>query len=82
MAAAVLPEEDSAMAAAGGSGSGSNPNPSADEVPIVCNYDGWSCFRDDDVMQQHFAIRAEEAAKIPYVGDKVSGSTDPTIPLF
>lgn len=29
----------------------------------------WSCFRDDEIMQQHAAIR-EEAIKIPYVRDK------------
>ncbi|GAB4828524.1 ubiquitin-specific protease otu1 [Ancistrocladus abbreviatus] len=32
--------------------------------------DVWDKFRDDDIMQQQSAIRAEEAAKIPFVGDK------------
>ncbi|XP_026385643.1 ubiquitin thioesterase otubain-like [Papaver somniferum] len=30
----------------------------------------WATFRDDDIMQQHNAIQAEEAVKKPYVGDK------------
>ncbi|MCL7048384.1 hypothetical protein MKW94_001972, partial [Papaver nudicaule] len=30
----------------------------------------WAAFRDDDIMQQHNAIQAEEAVKKPYVGDK------------
>ncbi|KAL6977671.1 ubiquitin-specific protease otu1 [Sarracenia purpurea var. burkii] len=32
--------------------------------------DDWENFRDDDIMQQQSAIRAEEAEKIPFVGDK------------
>ncbi|KAH9329213.1 hypothetical protein KI387_001321, partial [Taxus chinensis] len=35
----------------------------------------WSCITDDDVMQQHDAIQAEEANKIPFVGDKEPLST-------
>jgi hypothetical protein len=31
----------------------------------------WSCYRDDDIIQQQNAIQAEEALKIPFVGDKV-----------
>ncbi|KAF6139797.1 hypothetical protein GIB67_022879 [Kingdonia uniflora] len=30
----------------------------------------WSNYRDDEVMQQHNAIQAVEAGKLPYVGDK------------
>ncbi|KAL1550517.1 ubiquitinyl hydrolase 1 [Salvia divinorum] len=30
----------------------------------------WTNYRDDEVMQQHSAIQAEEAGKIPFVGDK------------
>lgn len=57
-----------------------NPNPSASGgpcsvVPIADDYEDWSCFRDDDVMQQQSAIRSEEAAKIPFVGDKASDSS-------
>ncbi|KAL3500955.1 hypothetical protein ACH5RR_035404 [Cinchona calisaya] len=32
--------------------------------------DDWANFRDDDIMQQQSAIQAEEAEKIPFVGDK------------
>lgn len=32
--------------------------------------DDWANFRDDDIMQQQTAIRAEEAEKIPFIGDK------------
>ncbi|KAL8519938.1 hypothetical protein ACS0TY_010755 [Phlomoides rotata] len=32
--------------------------------------DDWENFRDDDIMLQHSAIQAEEAVKIPFVGDK------------
>ncbi|XP_071926379.1 OVARIAN TUMOR DOMAIN-containing deubiquitinating enzyme 1-like isoform X2 [Coffea arabica] len=32
--------------------------------------DDWANFKDDDIMQQQFAIQAEEAEKIPFVGDK------------
>jgi len=32
----------------------------------------WSCYRDDDIIQQQNAIQAEEALKIPFVGDKES----------
>lgn len=34
------------------------------------NVDDWENFRDDAIMQQHSAIWAEEAEKIPFVGDK------------
>ncbi|KAK4402572.1 OVARIAN TUMOR DOMAIN-containing deubiquitinating enzyme 1 [Sesamum angolense] len=30
----------------------------------------WANFRDDDILQQQSAIQAEEAGKIPFVGDK------------
>ncbi|CAK9177400.1 unnamed protein product [Ilex paraguariensis] len=32
--------------------------------------DDWTNFRDNDIMQQQSAILAEEAEKIPFVGDK------------
>ncbi|XP_060213534.1 OVARIAN TUMOR DOMAIN-containing deubiquitinating enzyme 1 [Lycium barbarum] len=32
--------------------------------------DEWTKIRDDDIMQQHSAIQAEEALKVPFVGDK------------
>lgn len=32
--------------------------------------DDWENFKDDDIMQQQSAIQAEEAEKIPFVGDK------------
>ncbi|KAJ8547768.1 hypothetical protein K7X08_011354 [Anisodus acutangulus] len=32
--------------------------------------DEWTKIRDDDIMQQHSAIQAEEALKIPFVGAK------------
>lgn len=43
----------------------SNSNTSAD---VVNN--NWENFRDDDIMHQHSAILAEQADKIPFVGDK------------
>ncbi|KAI4324230.1 hypothetical protein L6164_023784 [Bauhinia variegata] len=33
-------------------------------------FDQWTNFADDDIMQQQSAIQAEEAKKIPFVGDK------------
>ncbi|EPS64204.1 ubiquitin thioesterase otubain-like protein, partial [Genlisea aurea] len=32
--------------------------------------DSWENFKDDDIMQQTYDIKAHEAAKIPFVGDK------------
>ncbi|CAK9171901.1 unnamed protein product [Ilex paraguariensis] len=32
--------------------------------------DDWANFKDNDIMQQQSAILAEEAEKIPFVGDK------------
>ncbi|KAG4381045.1 hypothetical protein GLYMA_15G065800v4 [Glycine max] len=32
--------------------------------------DGWTNFGDDDIMQQQYTIQAEEAKKVPFVGDK------------
>lgn len=32
--------------------------------------DEWENFKDDDIMLQQSAIQAEEAEKIPFVGDK------------
>lgn len=34
------------------------------------NVDDWENFRDDAIMQQQSSIWAEEAEKIPFVGDK------------
>ncbi|KAG5609574.1 hypothetical protein H5410_020855, partial [Solanum commersonii] len=34
--------------------------------------DDWKKYRDDDIMQQHSAIQAEQAVKVPFVGDKAS----------
>ncbi|KAM1191367.1 hypothetical protein PS2_011665 [Malus domestica] len=34
------------------------------------DFDEWANFGDQDIMQQHSAIRAEEAEKIPFLGDK------------
>ncbi|ONK72113.1 uncharacterized protein A4U43_C04F15840 [Asparagus officinalis] len=75
----LLESEEPAIAVEG-SDSSANPNPSTDPKPSSpCSvititdgaYDGWSpCFRDDDIMEQQSAIKAVEAAKIPYVGDK------------
>lgn len=62
-----LPEEEKRWPPLG-YGSAANPNasvgPSGVEVSIVCDHDGWSCFRDDDVMQQQSAIRVEDAASL------------------
>ncbi|KAK7327992.1 hypothetical protein VNO77_22086 [Canavalia gladiata] len=33
-------------------------------------FDEWDNFGDDDIMQQQFSIQAEEAKKVPFVGDK------------
>lgn len=54
-----------------GEGSNSSPNPDPDLNSVLIpedNYD-WSCYRDDEVMQQQSAIR-EEAGKVPFIGDK------------
>ncbi|XP_065854474.1 OVARIAN TUMOR DOMAIN-containing deubiquitinating enzyme 1 isoform X2 [Euphorbia lathyris] len=34
-------------------------------------FEEWAKFGDDDIMQQHSAIRSAEADKIPFLGDKV-----------
>lgn len=36
----------------------------------------WENIRDDDIMQQQSAIRAEEAEKVPFIGDKARPSCD------
>ncbi|XP_061368779.1 OVARIAN TUMOR DOMAIN-containing deubiquitinating enzyme 1 [Gastrolobium bilobum] len=36
----------------------------------VSEFDGWAKFEDDDVMEQQFAIQADEDKKVPFVGDK------------
>ncbi|CBI29258.3 hypothetical protein AAG906_004128 [Vitis piasezkii] len=41
------------------------------KAPIpVSEVDAWENIRDDDIMQQQSAIRAEEAEKVPFIGDK------------
>ena len=42
----------------------------------------WANYRDDEVMQQHSAIQAEEAGKIPFVGDKARKPIIPRILFF
>ncbi|KAL6011783.1 hypothetical protein ACLOJK_002248 [Asimina triloba] len=49
-------------------------------APIIDGYD-WEDFKDDDIMQQHSAIRAEEAEKIPFVGDEVQFQNPSFLPL-
>lgn len=48
---------------------------SAVSIPIS-EFDDWANFADDDIMQQQSAIHAEEAKKIPFVGDKVRNEND------
>lgn len=36
--------------------------------------DDWENIKDNDIMQQQSAIRAEEAGKFPFVGDKARDS--------
>lgn len=50
---------------------------SATSVPIP-EFDEWANFGDQDIMQQHSAIRAEEAEKIPFLGDKAILETQET----
>lgn len=48
-------------------------------------FDEWASFGDQDIMQQESEIRAEEAEKIPFLGDKArlnSRSTFMTISSF
>jgi len=33
-------------------------------------YDEWNSYGDDDIMQQQYTIQADEAKKVPFVGDK------------
>ncbi|KAK6930742.1 hypothetical protein RJ641_002535 [Dillenia turbinata] len=40
----------------------------------------WTNFEDDDIMQQHSAIRAHEAHKIPFIGDKANML--PSLPFY
>lgn len=35
-------------------------------------FEEWTNFGDDDIMQQHSIVQSEEAKKIPFVGDKAS----------
>lgn len=39
-----------------------------------CEFDDWSNFEDEDIMQQQSDIKAEEAQKVPFVADKVSAN--------
>ncbi|KAL9321288.1 hypothetical protein ACSQ67_013127 [Phaseolus vulgaris] len=38
-------------------------------------FDEWNNFGDDDIMQQQYTIQADEAKKIPFVGDKARLTT-------
>ncbi|KAK9276626.1 hypothetical protein L1049_006162 [Liquidambar formosana] len=42
---------------------------------VSLKIDDWANFKDDEIMQQQSAIRAEEAEKTPFVGDKEPLST-------
>lgn len=60
----------------------SNPNPSEsflfeDDYGYSC-----SCVDDGDIMKQYTDIRAVEAAKIPYLGDKVDRPYWPRLASF
>lgn len=38
----------------------------------VPEFEEWANFGDDDIIQQRSVVQAEEAKKIPFVGDKAS----------
>lgn len=40
------------------------------ESTVASEFEDWANYGDDDIMQQQSAIRAAEAEKIPFVGDK------------
>lgn len=42
-------------------------------IPVPEVY-AWENVRDDDIMQQQSAIRAVEAEKVPFIGDKARPS--------
>ncbi|KAL3339302.1 hypothetical protein AABB24_028099 [Solanum stoloniferum] len=42
----------------------------AEKETLTFETDDWKKYRDDDIMQQHSAIQAEQAVKVPFVGDK------------
>ena len=42
----------------------------------ISKLDDWANFVDDNIIQQQSAIHAEEAKKIPFVGDKVRETHD------
>ncbi len=48
---------------------GSGDSEAATSIPTSI-LDDWENFGDDDIMHQQTAIRAEEAEKTPFVGDK------------
>lgn len=48
---------------------------SPEVIDAIANSGGdgnWTTFRDDEILQQHDAIRAEETSKMPFVGDKAN----------
>lgn len=47
-----------------------------------CEFDDWSNFEDEDIMQQQSDIKAEEAQKVPFVADKVSANQTHVLLLF
>ncbi|XP_008783115.2 OVARIAN TUMOR DOMAIN-containing deubiquitinating enzyme 1 [Phoenix dactylifera] len=65
----LLSDQEPAAGEPSDSWSNPNPNPNPTSVAPMNDF-GWSSIRDDDIMQQHSAIRAEEATKVPFVGDK------------
>lgn len=38
----------------------------------VTEFEEWTSFADEDIVQQRSIIQTEEALKIPFVGDKAS----------
>lgn len=47
-----------------------------------CEFDDWSNFEDEDIMQQQSDIKAEEAQKVPFVADKVSANQTHVLLFF
>lgn len=47
-----------------------SPSPSPSPAPADVMIDDWKNVRDDEIMNQHSAIRAEQAHNIPFVGHK------------
>ncbi|KAL2341977.1 hypothetical protein Fmac_009917 [Flemingia macrophylla] len=45
------------------------------EIDRESEFGEWASYGDDDIMQQQYAIQAEEGKKVPFVGDKESLSS-------